>query len=361
MHVVFLTRKFPPQTGGMETFSWQLTQQWRDDHTVIARGSTQRDILWVAPALLFHAFRLRHTADAYHLGDAVLAPLAPVIHRLTHKPVIVTVHGLELTYDGAGNWYHKLLNWGFSGVAHFVCVSKFTASLLGKRGIAPERISIISHGVVPLPQLHRASAQQQLATRVNLTANELQKRFTLLTVGRLVKRKGVEWFVRNVLPRILDLHPLYIVTSTGPEREHIQIAVDELKLEHVVQLIGVVDREFLHACYSAADVFVMPNITVPHDVEGFGFVPVEAASAGLPVVASRLEGIVDAIHDGKNGLLYEPSDTAACEALIRQWHDNPEQRRAFGETARTYTRDHFRWEEVYERYHTLFIKITSAR
>jgi len=358
MHVVFLTRKFPPQAGGMETFSWHITQQWRDDHTVIARGKRQRDILWVAPVLLYHAWRLRHTADIYHLGDGVLVPLAPCIRLFTKKPIIATIHGLELTYAKAGWWYHKLLNWGCGSVTHFVCVSAFTASLLKKRDISPDRISVIPHGVTPAPQLHRASAQQQLATQLGMTPKQLEQRFVILTVGRLVKRKGVEWFIRSVLPRIAHLQPLYVVTSTGPELSHIQQAITDMRLTESVRLLGVVHKELLHACFSAADVFVMPNIAIPNDVEGFGFAPVEAASAGLPVIASTLEGITEAIHDEKNGRLYESENATACVDLLQEWHKNPSARRAFGEAARAYTRDHFRWEEIYERYHALCVQLT---
>jgi phosphatidylinositol alpha-1,6-mannosyltransferase len=103
----------------------------------------------------------------------------------------------------------------------------------------------------------------------------------------------------------------------------------------------------------------MPNIPVENDVEGFGFVPVEAAVHGLPVIAANLEGIPDAIHDKKNGMLYPSEDAQACAALITYWHDHPEERKVFGQQAQAYTRTHFRWDDVAIRYAHVFDQLTA--
>lgn len=359
MHVVFLTRKFPPQTGGMETFSWQLTQHWKGDHTVVARGKYQRDILWVAPVLLYHAMRLRKSADVFHLGDAVLAPLAPFIRFFTRKPVIVTVHGLELTFSKAGALYHTLIDWGLRSVNHCVCVSRATADVLQQRGFPSAHTTVIPHGVVPPAAINRTEARSAISRMLHINSDTLNTHYVLLTVGRLVKRKGVAWFIENVLPAIADLNPLYLITSTGPETEHIRALIKQHHLTSV-HLLGTVSEDTLHQLYTAADVFVMPNIHIPNDMEGFGFVPVEAAAHGAPVVASKLEGIIDAIHDQKNGMLYAQGDASACVGLLRAWHDHPETRTEFGSKAKTYTLQHFRWDDVTMRYANLFERILSS-
>jgi glycosyltransferase involved in cell wall biosynthesis len=73
------------------------------------------------------------------------------------------------------------------------------------------------------------------------------------------------------------------------------------------------DRELL---LKGADLFVQPNIPVSGDIEGFGLVTVEAAMRGLPVVASELEGIAEAVVDGVTGLLLPPADTEAWIAAL---------------------------------------------
>jgi glycosyltransferase involved in cell wall biosynthesis len=91
----------------------------------------------------------------------------------------------------------------------------------------------------------------------------------------------------------------------------------------------------------------MPNVVIPGDMEGFGLVALEAAVTGLPVVAARLDGIVDAVHDGKNGLLVETGDAAGfTNAVLEVLEYSPKQRGAI----RGYTLSHFSWQAMAEAY-----------
>jgi glycosyltransferase involved in cell wall biosynthesis len=69
--------------------------------------------------------------------------------------------------------------------------------------------------------------------------------------------------------------------------------------------------------YNASDIFIMPNMTVPGDMEGFGIVALEAGSCGLPVIASNIEGIQDAVIDGKTGYLVREGDVEGFLRGIR--------------------------------------------
>lgn len=352
MHVTFLTRKYPPQKGGMETFSYQLGQCFPSEKTVIHHGKKQRDILWAAPRLLFGGWRLRAQTDLYHLGDLVLAPLAPLLKMLTRKPIVATVHALELTYKNTA--LQMLIDRALPSIDAFVCVSHYTEALLRARGVSEEKISVIGHGIVKPKALQRERARRDLDTALALGA---ENRPLLVTVGRLVKRKGVAWFLEHVLPQLKDLNPLYLIVSDGPEREHIETIIAEKQLDQYVHLAGKIDEEQLAHAYAGADIFVMPNIAMENDAEGFGFVGIEAASYGAPVLASRLEGIPDAIHDGKNGKLATPEDAAEYERIIREWLTHTQARINFGQSAREYTIHTFQWPAVAKQYEELFTKI----
>ncbi|MFH1426566.1 MAG: glycosyltransferase family 4 protein [Candidatus Kerfeldbacteria bacterium] len=353
MHIVFLTRKYPPQKGGMETFSYELIRHFSDEKTVIARGKRQADIIWVIPLLAIKAIGLRKKADAYHLGDLVLAPVARILKVFTPRPVVATVHGLELTYKKMGPLYTWMINASLPSVDRFVCVSENTRSLLMERGVPEEKIKCIPHGVTP-PQMRDRNEARSALCRMMSTDDGCDNQFIILSVGRLVRRKGIEWFVRSVMPLLDNLSPLFVIASDGPERESIERAIEETKLQQSVTLLGGIDNELLTNLYSGADAFVMPNIDEKDDVEGFGFVAVEAAAAGLPVVASRLEGITDAIYDGQNGRLVDAEQPEQFAAVLREWAADVEERRAFGQRAREYTVSHFRWDDVAESYRSVF-------
>ena len=129
-----------------------------------------------------------------------------------------------------------------------------------------------------------------------------------MTSGRLVKRKGVEWFVSNVMPKISKDY-VYLISGEGEEGESIRKSIEKNKLEDRVFMLGRTSHELLKLLYNAGDVFVMPNIHVEGDMEGFGIVMLEANSVGLPVVASKIEGIKDALKDKVTGLFAEEKNT----------------------------------------------------
>jgi glycosyltransferase involved in cell wall biosynthesis len=104
----------------------------------------------------------------------------------------------------------------------------------------------------------------------------------------------------------------------------------------------------LKLLYNTADVLIMPNL--PGYTEGFGLVSLEAASCGLPVIASELGGIKDAIKDGENGFLVEPGNPQAFIDKIHDLLSNEKERLAFGERARNYTVENYGWDKTVKKY-----------
>lgn len=88
-------------------------------------------------------------------------------------------------------------------------------------------------------------------------------------------------------------------------------------LQKRVHLLGYLPESQLKTVYAAADVFVMPNLPVSGDVEGFGLVALEAATYALPVVAAALEGIQDAVVPERTGYLLSAGDAERWERLLQ--------------------------------------------
>jgi len=171
----------------------------------------------------------------------------------------------------------------------------------------------------------------------------------LCSVGRHVERKGFSWFINHVMP-LLPENVHYWVAGSGPETESLEAAVARKQLGDRVRLLGRIPERELRLLYRGADLFIMPNIPVAGDMEGFGVVMLEAGLSGLPVVAARLEGITDVIDDGVNGRLVESGNAWAFAEEILRYHHQPDRLQEAADRAASHTADTFSWEAIARRY-----------
>jgi glycosyltransferase involved in cell wall biosynthesis len=263
-----------------------------------------------------------------------------VLSRLFRKPYTVVVHGLDVTYDF---WlYRKGVMWTIKKADHITCISQAAARVAIEKGVPEGKISVVPLAVSD--DMYGIADRQALLDDLSLPANSK----ILLTVGRLVKRKGVAWFVANVLPGLVKTYPdtVYLVVGAGPERAAIEKAAADNGVSKNVCLLGRVKGDLYAAAYNGADIFVMPNITVPNDMEGFGLVLLEAALCELPIVAANTEGVTDAVSAGQNGILVPVHDAGLFTAAVADFIADPVKARGFGKRARRYTLKNYQWEKV---------------
>ncbi|HKO51237.1 MAG TPA: glycosyltransferase family 4 protein [Polyangiaceae bacterium] len=346
MRVLFVTRKYPPRVGGMESLSHGLLTGFPEPKTTITWGGSQAHLVWFLPYVFWRVAFTAHRYDVIHLGDAMLS-VAGLLPRAFGKKVAISVHGLDLTFRP--RVYQAYLRLFLKADA-IIANSESTRKLAEARGLSAVRA--ISIGV---PERYFAASR---ATRRDAELEQRRAgRVALVTVGRLVPRKGAAWFVRHVLPRLSNV--LYVIVGVGAQRDEIVRAAAETGMTDNVWLVGSVSDARLLDLLCSSDVFVMPNIVVPGNVEGFGIVAIEASASGLPIVASRLEGIPDAVIDGANGQLVPPEDAEAFVNVLRELVASPEQRRRLGESGRAYTEQHYSWPRIIDRYRALFESLAT--
>jgi glycosyltransferase involved in cell wall biosynthesis len=305
---LFVTRKFPPSVGGMETLSFSV---WRTLHSaapearLVAHGGSNRSLpLWLPVALVrVLAACMTRRVHVVLTGDAVVYTVLAPLLRLCRVPHATMVMGLDLTWQPAA--YRAVVHPALRRAPLVVAISQATAQAARSFGVPAERLRVVRLGVeapdVPPEERRRCAAE--LRQRLGLSDRQL----VLLTVGRLVRRKGMAWFVDEVLPHLPE-HLVYVLAGDGEDRTAVEEAVRRRRLDGRVRLLGQVDDPTREMLFRGADLFVQPNIPVAGDMEGFGLVTIEAAMRGLPVVASRLEGIEDAVVDGSTGLLLPTAD-----------------------------------------------------
>ena len=149
-----------------------------------------------------------------------------------------------------------------------------------------------------------------------------------LFVGRLVRDKGVFDLVA-AFSALSALHPLWELWMVGPDEEGLQAALqaEGERLGACIRWFGAtpVPERYM----ATADVFVLPSYR-----EGFGSVIIEAAACGIPSIAYRIDGVIDAIVDGHTGLFVDKSDVQGLSDAMIQFGSEINFRRSLGEAAR---------------------------
>lgn len=319
---LFVTRKFPPSVGGMETLAsdvWATLSASGDgrDRLVAHGGSNARMPLWL-PGALWRTARAVRSGQVGHVlvGDVLLYVLMRPLLVALRVPHATMAMGKDVVWDQPV--YRRVVRRVLPRAPRVLAISAATAAGVVEAGGRPDRVAVVRLGVA-MPSLtdqERAAAVAGLRARYDVPDDAL----VALTLGRLVRRKGVPWFVAHVLPRTEGV--VYLVAGAGPEREAVAAEVERHGLTGRVHLLGAVsdaDRELL---MRGADVFVQPNVRVAGDMEGFGLVAVEAAGRGALVVAADLEGLQDAVLPGETGDLLPSADADAWVRALGALRDD---------------------------------------
>ena len=345
--IVFIARAFPPTVGGMENLALQLSTHMQDlaDVTPIINRRGKAALPAFVPYAAIAGVRAvrRHDADAVHLADALLAPVGAAIKAATGVPVTASICGLDVTYPS--RVYQALIPRALRRLDLVMPISAATETAMRNRtGVRPPS-RVIPLGVNPLPTPD-GCAYDQLDQLMAVPPGSR----VVLTVGRLIERKGAAWFAEQVLP-LLGPDAVYVLIGDGPHRDAIMAAATAAGVAARLRLLGRLPDNLLAAAYQRADIFVMPNVPVPDDFEGFGLVALEASASGLPVVASALEGITEAIQQERNGILVRPLDASAfAREISRLLGLSSERRREVGSTFARHTDSHYGWRQTSRRY-----------
>lgn len=330
-----------------------------DLSTCVLRSSWRWTHVRVGPFLLQALRRIaeaveRREVDAVLFSSMVTAALAlPLRSRFERQGVraAAIVHGRDVTLDVAP--YQWLVPRIFGALDVVLPVSRATGAACLQRGLAPDRLHVVPNGIDVArfaPLAERSVMRREMLEMLGDPAHPLPEEALLLcSVGRQVRRKGFAWFVEHVMPQLPDgVH--YWLAGDGPEGERIRAAADRHGLDPRVRLLGRISDEALARLYRGADLFVMPNIPVPGDMEGFGVVMLEAGLGGLPSVAARLEGITDVITEGANGHLVESGDAAGFARAILPYYNRPDVLADGATRAARHVAGTFSWTAVADRY-----------
>ena len=363
LKILFVTRKFPPAVGGMENVAAQLydrLSQKADVRLVAITGNKggKNILLPLAYAgLLIRAIRAgyQQRPDVIYVQDGVMAPMALVLRMLLKRPVVITIHGTEVAYSNP--LYRLLVLPSIGRMNHAVVISQGTAERT--RQVLPRLpfTKVVwgaddSFYIDADKDVLKAKLEEKLGL-------SLRHGPCMYLAGRLTERKGAVWFVERVMPALVERMPSIkcLIAGEGKDGQKLATAIQRLNLADNVIALGTVLGETRRLLYNAADLFIMPNIP-GYGFEGFGMVAIEASSCGTTVVASKHEGITDAVVEGRTGWLVPPKDTGAFIEKITDELAHPSLQRA---EVRRATLETYDWDLTSDAYLRIFRDVAGSK
>ncbi|PIR47954.1 hypothetical protein COV06_00955 [Candidatus Uhrbacteria bacterium CG10_big_fil_rev_8_21_14_0_10_50_16] len=162
--------------------------------------------------------------------------------------------------------------------------------------------------------------------------------FSIVSVGRLVERKGIQRVLNalTLIPHLHDQLHYSILGGDGPFKQELERMIIDLGMEDLVTLTVDPTDEQIQYAYKTSQLFVLPTVTTALDREGFGIVYHEAAQFGIPSIASNIPGVDEAVINGQTGILVN-SDQELIDAMTTLFH-NEELRKTLGDNAREHVR-----------------------
>lgn len=359
MRVGIVTDAFPPEVGGIQTFAEQyvshLVASREVDHvdvlaftpgenesdgnlSITRLSATQTPIKVVKGLQWFH----RRELDVVH--SLTLYPsglIAALCGRLENSvSTFTTVYGLDAISVANHPILGPIHRFIFDSLDEVLFFSDSTREKTHDTYDA----SFPSRRIYPgVPTF----ASNGCSTPTAVPEEEDQD-FVVLTVARLVERKGID----DLIDAVANLSDVELwIAGDGPEFETLQQQVPS-KATGRVRFLGEVDHDALPELYKSADVFCLPSVYLKDqgDIEGLGLVFLEAQRFGLPVIGTRSGGIPEAFADGETGFLVEERAPDQIQNRLIELRDNPGLYEDFSNAAVEFVREEFAWEDCVQNH-----------
>ena len=335
MKITIATGIYPPEIGGPATYLRELVpvlkkKGWIVD--VVTYGEPRKGVTAISreSPLRFFSFlsavmKSARDADVIFTTDTFSSGLpAAIASRRLKKRLIVRFVGdsaweiartngwtddpfeafQKRKYDWKIEFLRKIQKWVL-GRAEIITVSNYLRSVLSKWGM--KNVVVIYNAVSAMKIPARAVLRKKF---------ECDKKFVILSVGRITPYKGVDKIIRMCAELRKDIPELLlVVVGDGPSLDSAKSVANELSLTHVVEFIGVKDDVGTRESMKASDVLVLNS-----EYEGMSHTLLEAMSVGCPVVASDVCGNPELVKG--RGLLFGYNDMADLKSkLLKLYSD----------------------------------------
>lgn len=373
---LLITLEFPPVQGGISNYYYNLLSNFPPDNIAVLTNNDRKislgtpykiyykkfiynsQFIWPKWIFLFFIAKKiikKENIELIHVGHILpIGTVALMIKKYLGIPYLVYTHGMDVIYSQYSKRKKRLVELILKNADYIITNSRFTKEELIKLGASDKKITKVYPCPNLIPKEIDLKEKQAILAKYNLIDKKI-----ILTVSRLVKRKGHDLTIRS-LKNVLKVVPnaIYLIIGDGPYRPKLQELTKNLGLQNNVIFLGdknvylsqndeIELQTFYHACH----IFIMParevkeliNNKERREAEGFGMVFLEANLFGKPVIGGRSGGQADAIIDGVTGFLVNPKNEQEIASALIKLLANPDLARRLGEQGRERVLREFQW------------------
>jgi len=363
---LLITNFFPPKIGGIENYFKNLCYQLPEDKINILTDNDldfrnfdkkyNRKIFrlnfypwrFFKPSWLPLFWRVRKIIKKEkiqylqfgHYFNIVTIGL--IFKKLFGLPYLIYTHGVDTLIPQKSYLQKKIMIWNLKNADWVVANTEFMKQKLIELGIFPSKI------IVVYPSLKQNIFEVKTSADNVKQKYNLDNKKVLLTLGRLVKRKGQDMVIR-CLPELIKKVPnlIYLIVGDGPDRKYLEDLVDKLHLNKHVVFTGAIEDTLAKKLpfYQIADIFIMTTREEKEkkDLESFGLAYLEAQSQKLPVILGTAGGTQETIIENQTGLSVNSKNVKEIFQAIIKLINNPDQSKKMGERGRDWVKKTFNW------------------
>ena len=261
--------------------------------------------------------------------------------------LITTFHGIDLSgfVKTLGDRIYDPL---FDKGNLFLPISEFWRNRLIELGCAPEKIIVHRMGI---------DCGKFAFTPRRLSADGL---IQIVTIARLVEKKGVEYGVRAVAKLVKNNRNIqYKIVGDGYLREPLERLIQELEVSDTVKLLGWKQQQEIIEILNDGDILLAPSVTSQKngDQEGIPIVLMEAMAMGLPIISTQHSGIPELVQNNVSGFLVPEQDVEGLTEKLNYLIEHPEIWSKMGQAGRLYVKEHHDIDKLNDRLVEIYTKI----
>jgi len=309
------------------------------------QGGFSHDLFQLSMAMTKNRF------DIIHCHFATLGLVAINLKDIGVQSKFITAfHGYDVNkfpLEAGPDVYKKL----FAQCDLYTANTNYTKGQAVDLGCDPDRIEILPEGL---------RVEKFLFNTRHLKPNSKVK---VLTVGRLVEKKGYEYSIPAIGKLIKQGYDIeYNIVGDGSLKEKLQKLVDDLSIRSNVIFKGDLNQTEVLKLYQDCHVFILSSVTASTgDKEGQALVLQEAQATGMPVISTFHNGIPDGVLDGKSGFLVEERDIDGLAEKVQILIDTPDMIAEFGKTGRKFVEKRYDINLLNKRVEGFYQKLVTSQ